>query len=192
MAPRGRPTGPTDDTREQVMQAAFRLLASEGPAAVTPVRLHRETGVARTTVYRHWPTPDHVLRDILTQAIARHELGDLTGDLDHDLRRAVRTLTDRFENRPVRTFFRATLETEPESPNARPVDQQYIEGLVAPVRDVLQGAIDRGEITGDAEALTSRLCGPLLLDHLLLDRAVDRASVERRTTDFLEMVRPGD
>lgn len=185
VASRGRPAGPTDDTREQVLQAAFRLLATEGPAAVTPVRLHRETGVARTTVYRHWPTTDHILRDILTRAIARHELEDLTGELGHDLRRAIRTLTDRFEHRPVRVFYRATLETEPGAGDDQPTDQRYIEGLVAPVRDVLATACERGELAGDVDEMTSRLCGPLMLDHLLLDKPVDHATVDQRIDEFL-------
>ena len=55
MAQGGRPAGPTAATEEQVLVAAFRLLAEEGPQEVTPVRIHAETGIARTTIYRHWP-----------------------------------------------------------------------------------------------------------------------------------------
>ncbi len=187
----GRPPGPTDETRERVLQAAFHLLVSEGSGELTAVRLHRETGVARTTIYRHWPTPAHLVADILAGAIARHELGDLVGDLADDLPVAVATLTFRFEHRPVADLFRATLHhRDDDTPT---LGQRYIGGLVAPVEDVLAAAIERGEIESapgvearaQAQALTSELCGPLLLDHLLLGRPVDHEAVAARTDAFL-------
>ncbi|MEM9562840.1 MAG: TetR/AcrR family transcriptional regulator [Actinomycetota bacterium] len=193
----GRPPGPTDETRERVLQAAFRLLVSEGSGELTAVRLHRETGVARTTIYRHWPTPAHIVGDILAGAIARHELDDLVGRLTDDLPVAVATLTFRFEHRPVADLFRATLHhRDDETPT---LGQRYVGGLVAPVEDVLAAAIDRGEIEAQrgveprsqAKALTSELCGPLLLDHLLLGRPVDHEVVAARTEAFLARHRVG-
>ncbi len=175
----GRPAGPTDDTAEQVLQAAFRLLATEGAAALTPVRIHRETGVARTTVYRHWPTPAHIVEAILARAVARHELDELTNDVDHDLGIAVATLTYRFKHRPLRRFYDATrLHGDPsESPT---MSERYITGLIAPVRDVVHAAIERGQLEpGDPAALAAEICGPLLLRHLLLGEDLpDEAAAE--------------
>lgn len=192
MAPNaGRPPGPTDATRERVLQTAFGLLVTEGPDQLTALRLHRETGIARTTIYRHWPTPATIVAEILAGATARHELDDLVGDLATDLPVAVATLTFRFEHRPVADLFRATLHhRDGESPT---LSQRYIAGLVAPVEDVVTAAIDRGQIeigpevdrASVARALTSELCGPLLLDHLLLGRPVDHGAVTARTNEFL-------
>ena len=186
---RGRPPGATDETRERVLQAAFHLLATEGPAAVTPLRINRETGVARTTIYRHWPTPSAIVRDILAQATARNELDDLSGELRHDLAIAVDTLIDRFEHRPVATLFRATMEAgEPDDPMS--MSRDYIAGLLAPIHDVLASAVASGELVTppgatDAHALTAELVGPILLDHLLLGRPVDRGTTSARVADFL-------
>lgn len=180
----GRPPGPTDETRERVLQAAFRLLVTDGPTELTPVRIHRETGVARTTVYRHWPTPTQIVEEIMGRAIARDELDAITGELDHDLRVAIGTLTFRFEHRPVAAFYRATLaHGDPdESPT---MSERYITGLTDPVRDVVAAAVERGDLTGDVESITTDLCGPLLLDHLLLGRPVDHAAVEARIERIL-------
>ena len=186
MAQGGRPAGPTAATEEQVLVAAFRLLAEEGPQEVTPVRIHAETGIARTTIYRHWPTPEHVIGAILERAVARHELDELTGELDADLRTAVATITYRFENRPVLALFRGTLALRVETNGATaPMSERYIAGLSAPVHDVLAAAIDDGELHGDADELTSELCGPLFFDHLLLGRPVDAELVETRIAAFL-------
>lgn len=186
MAQGGRPAGPTAATEEQVLVAAFRLLAEEGPQEVTPVRIHAETGIARTTIYRHWPTPEHVIGAILERAVARHELDELTGELDADLRTAVATITYRFENRPVLALFRGTLALAPDADDDRPsMSQRYITGLSAPVRDVLAAAIENGELHGDADELTSELCGPVFFDQLLHGQPVDEHLVERRIVAFL-------
>ncbi|MEL6985976.1 MAG: TetR/AcrR family transcriptional regulator [Actinomycetota bacterium] len=183
-ARRGRPPGPTDETMELVLQAAFRLLVTEGPVGLTPVRIHQETGVARTTVYRHWPTSAHIVDAIMTRAIARHELDQLTGVTAHDLPVAVATLTDRFQHRPVAAFYRATLEVG--DPDERPTrSERYIEGLIAPVADVVADGVASGQLRGDAASLTSSLCGPLLLDHLLLGRPVDLDAIGQRVDEFL-------
>lgn len=171
-----------------MLQTAFRLLVDEGPAELTPVRIHRETGVARTTVYRHWPTPAHLVEAILSVAVARHELDDLVGDLDHDLTVALATLLVRFREPPLPVFFDAVrLHGDPaESPT---MGERYIAGLIAPVHDVIRSAIDRGELhpepPPDPDELTAELCGPLLLNHLLLGRDVDPDAVERARLVFL-------
>lgn len=157
----------------------------EGPSALTPVRIHQATGVARTTIYRHWPTPADIVDAIMGRAIARMELDELTGDLAGDLALAVGTLTFRFQNRPVAAFFRATLELD-DGTGSPSKSEVYIAGLVEPVRDVIAGAVSAGQLSGDVDTLTSTLCGPLLLDHLLLNKPVVEAEVARRTEQFLK------
>lgn len=151
-----------------MLQAAFALLANEGPAALTPVRIHRETGVARTTVYRHWPTPASIVEAVLAVATARHELDDLTGEFEPDLLLAVETITFRLANRPVRAFFDACrLHGDPdESPT---MSERYMAGLIAPVTGVVTAAADRGVLqSADVAALTAEICGPLILRSVML------------------------
>ncbi len=181
----GRPAGPTEETAGRVLKAAFELLATEGSAALTPVRLHQETGVARTTIYRHWPTPRHLLLAILGPATKRHEIDDLVGEIGADLRTAVGTLTTRFETRPVRTFFDG-LRVHDGNGEKPSLSEQYIEGLIAPVRAVIAAAVERGELHGEADRLVLEICGPLLAEFLLLGRRVKSAEVEQAITDFLD------
>ncbi|MEA2025504.1 MAG: TetR/AcrR family transcriptional regulator [Chloroflexota bacterium] len=49
------------ETREVVLAAARRLIADEGPDAVTPTRLTAMTGVSRSTIYRHWHDPRAII-----------------------------------------------------------------------------------------------------------------------------------
>lgn len=55
-------------SRESMLAAARELLQDEGPAAVTHQRVAQRAGVGRATVYRHWSSPDHLLRDAMSDA----------------------------------------------------------------------------------------------------------------------------
>lgn len=184
---KGRPAGPTDETASQVLHAAFALLSKEGPAALTPVRIHQESGVARTTVYRHWPTPVHIVEALMPRAIARDEIDQITGDLDHDLPIAVASLVFRLEHRPVHVLYDA-LRHHGDPTEEPTMSERYIAGLIAPVRDVLADAIERGDIDreteGELDDLTSAICGPLILDHLLLGRPVPAAATDDAVDRF--------
>ncbi len=175
MPGRGRPPGPSGDTLEAVLRAAFELLVTEGPEALTPTRLHQETGVARTTIYRHWPTPAALVEVILARATERVDLDRLTGDLAHDLEVALSTITDRFAHRPVRALYRAMRS---HGTDEEPLARRYLEGLVAPVRDVISAAVDAGDLVGDVDDLTAELCGPLFFRYLLMgdELAADAAA----------------
>jgi AcrR family transcriptional regulator len=68
----------------RVLDAAWELLHSGGYAALSMDEVAERAGAAKTTVYRRWPTKDH-----LVVAVAARILGDVpiadTGDLRRDL-----------------------------------------------------------------------------------------------------------
>ena len=52
-------------THGLMLDAARDLLNENGPAAVTHLRVAEASGVARATVYRHWPDRADILVDLL-------------------------------------------------------------------------------------------------------------------------------
>src|SRR5215831_10322458 len=71
-------------SREAVLQAAFELLQDEGLSGVSVDEIVRRSGVAKTTIYRHWPTRSALLLDACSRLSARPpvpETGSLKGDL---------------------------------------------------------------------------------------------------------------
>lgn len=81
-ARRGRPRDAGVDRR--VLSAACGLLHAGGYAALNMDDVAERAAVAKTTLYRRWPTKDH-----LAVAVAAEILGEVpipdTGDLRHDL-----------------------------------------------------------------------------------------------------------
>ncbi len=55
-------------TKAHVLTVARTLLAELGPVALTYTRLGEAAGVTRQTLYRHWPTRQILLRDVVISA----------------------------------------------------------------------------------------------------------------------------
>ena len=184
-------SGPSAETADTVLTAAFQLLVNEGITALTPSRLHQETGVARTTIYRHWPEASDLVADLLAGATRRDDLGSYTGDLEHDLRVAVGTLTFRFANRPLRAMLGALVGIDRHSEHAASVGQEYVEGLLAPIREVVVAGVDSGAIVPDASVaeMVAELAGPLMLRHVFLGEQLPEDQVEAAIVRFLDRYR---
>lgn len=180
----GRPAGPAADTETVVLTAALELLLTEGAAALTPQRLHAITGVARTTIYRHWPTPREVLAALI--AVAPHEPSQPTGDLAADLHAEVDLLCDRLRDKPVAAFLRALVTASSADPSYTELRHRYVNDLLEPFRAAIRalGTEHRGRIEDAAAAIAA----PLLVDVLLLDRPVDRDRAHRAVDDLLSRV----
>lgn len=164
----GRPAGPAADTTAVVLTAALELLLDEGAGALTAQRLHQTTGVSRSTIYRHWPTPADVLASLIDVAPSPPRAP--TGDLATDLHAEVDALCNRLRDKPVAAFLRALVAADAE------LRHRYVEDLVAPVQAVLR---DAGVPATAADDAVAAIVSPLLVDALLLDRPTARARAHR-------------
>jgi AcrR family transcriptional regulator len=180
----GRPPGPHDDTLAKLLPAAQRLLLSEGGGALTPTRLHQETGVSRATIYRNWPSPADLVEAVLRHATAvmsQDPLGsgrdrppnrspgrridpdrdrirlrrDLIGALDAVLARVGRDSADR-------CLLVAGLDYGLRSERVAQGTTSFVHALLTPVRSVVVEAIDGGLLDGSAADLVTELAAPVL------------------------------
>jgi AcrR family transcriptional regulator len=69
---------------ERVLSAAWGLLHAGGYAALNMDDVAARAGVAKTTLYRRWPTKDHLAVAVAAGMLAEVPILD-TGDLRHDL-----------------------------------------------------------------------------------------------------------
>ena len=81
-ARRGRPRDSAVDQR--VLDVAWDLLLTGGYARLNVDEVAERAAVAKTTLYRRWPTKDHLAIAVVTRMIPFALVPD-TGDLCHDL-----------------------------------------------------------------------------------------------------------
>ena len=186
MSPESASLGPRRGTYDRVLYTAFQLLISEGVQSVTANRLHQETGIARTTIYRHWPQPGDLIAAMLAKATSDEDVAPFVGQLAHDVRAAMDQLVFRFEHRPMRALFGALVDLGRDDPEHGDIAREYVDGLVVSFVRAFREAAERGELgEADPMELTAELTGPLFFRYLLLGEAVDAATAGEVLDRFL-------
>jgi AcrR family transcriptional regulator len=155
-------------TVAKVLAAAHRLLETEGLASVTFGRVSRETGVSRTTLYRHWSGPS----ELISQAwatVAPSNLVPRTADLEADLVAVFRAIRDVVESSTMRRSLPALLVAAQRDPVISSLHVQFVRDRRQPIVDRLRSAIADGQISADADAelLVDLLSGPIFYRQLL-------------------------
>lgn len=141
-----RPKQRTPELAERVLGAALRLLAAEGPAALTARRLAREAGTSPAAVYELFGDKGGVVRALffsgweqLAAALAEVELG---GDAVAALRAIARRYRAELLARPA---LSAVMLTRPFA-DFDPAPHEAAAG--AAVRELIVGEVERAVASG--------------------------------------------
>jgi AcrR family transcriptional regulator len=115
-------------------------------------RVAAESGVAKTTLYRRWPTKAALCVDLYL-AVAGHELGDPdTGDVARDLKHIAAAVV-RLQTRTIAgaALVGVIAETHLDPESNAALLAEFAERRRAVTRLVLTRAIERGEIRRDTD-----------------------------------------
>jgi AcrR family transcriptional regulator len=174
----GRPR--CEVTHQAVLKAAYELLAEDGIGRFTIERVAARSGVARTTIYRWWPTKGALAMEGFLAAIAPEIEVPPTESVAADIRAQVR-LFARLLRGTVGRITRGIIaagQSDPETISA------FMTGFVGPRRAegraILQRGIASGELRADLDVdlVLSGIFGPLYL-RMLLNEGLDDAWVDR-------------
>src|SRR5262249_49644700 len=84
-------------TRQRVLSAAGQILRRYGYARLTMERVAAQSGVAKTTLYRRWPTKAALCMDLYLEVASRElrdpDTGNIASDLKHIFVTVVRLQT---------------------------------------------------------------------------------------------------
>ena len=177
----------TTRVRKVVIEAATTLFIEEGYGAVTPQRVSQETGVARSTIYRHWPDQQALLLDTIDVVVFPHGSLEFTGDLRTDLEATLQGLRRRLDRRPFRDVFAALLEHANRSREIVPAQRRFVEGVLAPIRDVIDAGVEQGglELSVSPEDAVAQLTGPLFHQHVMLRARITDELITATVDGFL-------
>lgn len=137
-------------TREKVLRAAGEILSREGYSRLTMERVAAESGVAKTTLYRRWPTKAALCMELYLDVAGRElhvpDAGDVTRDLRH-IANGVVHLQTRTVAGPAFIGLIAEAQINPDSRKA--FLKEFAERRREVTRKVLRRAIERGELRAD-------------------------------------------
>lgn len=173
-------------TRERVLETARRLLVEEGPDAVTALRISEETGIARTTIYRHWPEREDLLRDTLAADESDTHI-EPTGETRADLIAMLSHMADRIGRRRGARLMAVAIERSGHRGRAGSYQREMFRERMEPLRRIIEDGIARGSIPSetDVDDAIAQLAGPTFFQGVLMRRQVTPGFIAAVVDRFL-------
>ena len=175
----GRPRSHEAD--RVILRAVLDVLAADGVSGLTMDAVALSAGVAKTTIYRRWPSKDELIIEAVRTVAADVRPPD-TGRVRDDLVGLALELARVFTTTSAGAAARALIGELPRNPDlARAFRTTVLARRVAVARAVLERAVARGELPADLDAplATELLVAPIFFRHLVSGVPLDRAFVER-------------
>jgi len=149
-------------SRDTVLGVTAELLIERGFAGVSVDEITRRSGVAKTTIYRHWPTRGDLLRDACSSIGTPLEVPD-TGSFEEDATALLTNLAHLLRSAKWTSVLPSVIDAAERDPDIAAVYSKIQEGHSAPLLFIIQRAIQRGELpkTTDAALLVAAFTGPL-------------------------------
>ncbi|HEY6699041.1 MAG TPA: TetR/AcrR family transcriptional regulator [Acidimicrobiales bacterium] len=192
MAVGTQPDARVQRTVAKVLAAAHRLLETEGLGSVTFGRVSRETGVSRTTLYRHWSSPSELISEAWGRVAPSNHVAH-TDALQDDLVAVFRAVRDVVESSTMRRSLPALLVAAQRDPVISSLHARFVQDRRQPIVERLRAAIAEGQIRADAdpELLVDLLSGPIFYRQLLRRTHTSDDDVRAVVAAGLASVRPG-
>lgn len=173
-------------SRAAALQAARALMLREGLDAVTHLRVARESGLGRKTMYRHWPDREALLTDALSTDHLPYPAA--SGVLRDDLCAHLESLRVALVEGPLAFVLAALVERSFVDPATFGALRKSLSSRgCARIRQLLGAAVKRGDLAPslDLVAAAAELEGPIFYRALILGERPSRARVPVLVDAFL-------
>jgi len=132
----------------RVAKATLAELDRVGFGRMTMAGVARTAGVDRATLYRRWPKKSDLLATLLEAEIQRIEDFPTQGTLEDTLRHLTQGIAQNMAGREGRALGHALTSGDPE---LQPLSALARDQILQSVRNVFERAIERGELSADAD-----------------------------------------
>jgi len=163
----------SEEARQAAIDVAVELLLESGVEGVTFEEVAARSGVAKTTLYRHFGTKAALVVTAASSCFVELPTPD-TGDLETDLRLVFDAWKATDEANRIPDLMPTLLAASDRDPDLRELTMAMIEDRSRPIRTVLRLAQMRGQIDPD---LDLDLALALLKGPFVQRRMVDRLEV---------------
>jgi AcrR family transcriptional regulator len=178
----------SEQARRKAIAAAMDLIVERGVANLSIEEVAARSGVAKTTIYRHWPERASLIIDTARSTfehMTTPDTGSLRGDLEAYFGQMVRADLDGRMGKLIPSLIDAAAR-DPEIEAL--MDRLSIERQ-QPLMTMVGRAQERGELPPDLDrdVLVGTVIGPIVFRKVVQRRPVDAAYVAK----CLDVILPG-
>lgn len=155
----------TRRSQARIIEATIDLIADFGPRGVTADAVAERSGVAKSTIYRHWSSVDDLLIDVFRRTVPPPVPLDPTASFEQCLRTQVHAVITEVTT----TNWAHTLPQLLAMGRVNPALQELIDQDRDAKRDRLRTLLDQGEQEGripaglDLDLVVAMLLGPIIM-----------------------------
>ncbi|HKY13421.1 MAG TPA: TetR/AcrR family transcriptional regulator [Microthrixaceae bacterium] len=166
-------------SRAAVLDATLELLTTRGVGAVTIDGISRASGVARTTIYRHWSSANEILAEAAATT-QEAEPDELTGPPRDVLGAVLRTLVAKLTGERLGCVLPFLVEAGNRDPELMSLQREVVRAKRARATAYLEQLRDEGVLNADADIAVTldRLVGPIFYRHLVSREPIDDAYID--------------
>jgi AcrR family transcriptional regulator len=165
-------------SKAAVLAATYELLTETGLGGVSIDAVSRRSRVAKTTIYRHWPTRSALLLDACSKLGSKREAPD-TGSLKGDMSVLAANLAGRLRTARWAAVLPSIIDAAERDPELAELHARLHADLMAAFRAVVERAQRKGELARgrDPSAVVAGIVGPLFYRRWFSREALDEAFV---------------
>jgi len=179
-------------SRAAVISAATELLVDAGPNAVTIDAIVARSGVAKSTIYRHWASRDEVLLDVMEVCAPDLVDPDPALGVEGGLREIAHRIGAMLNDPEWARVLPALLMLKTHAHGIADLEKRMEERQNEVVISLIRRGVEEGLLRPDAECpeASAVLVGPLFFAQLTGSVPIDAGFVERTVDRFLAAYRP--
>lgn len=151
-------------SREKLLRAATDLLVDAGPQGVTVDAVAEASGVAKSTLYRHWSSRDEMLVEVVRCNMPDIDEPDLTDGFEQALRTHLRQVAETLQSPEWSRIVPAMMMLRTTMPQLAAVAEADHRSKSATLRHLLDAGIAAGVLRADVDVprVEATLYGPML------------------------------
>jgi AcrR family transcriptional regulator len=169
-------------SRERVLTTTLDLLTETGLGELTIDDISRRSGVAKTTIYRHWANRSALVIDACSRMTDAQQAPPDTGSLEGDLRAILAGIAELLGTARWSSILPSIVDAAEHDPEFAGIHSRIQHGHAVPLRAALERAALRGEIppAADRNAIAAALLGSLFYRRWFSREQID--------AEFTEMI----
>ena len=179
-------------TRSAVLRSATDLLVEGGPSAVTIDAIVAHSGVAKSTIYRHWQSRDEVLLAVIESCAPQLPEPDPDVDVVTALHEVVHAMVAALNDPEWARVVPALLMLKNHQAGIKAIDERLEHEQDMVVTTLIERAVKEGVLAPgiDVPEAITLLLGPLLFAHLTESVPLDVPFADRILDRVLAAYRP--
>ena len=181
----------SEDARAKMLDAAVDLVLEAGADGFSVDEVARRSGVAKTTIYRHFPNAKELLVAALDRALPAPPIPD-TGTLRDDLIAYLASVRPTFADVGLRNLFFEIYVAGARDPEVRALQQNLIRGRSGPTMAIFDHGRARGEISPEIDYATMAeiVQGPFIIRSMFRPETLDDVDLHALAERMLGALRP--